>query len=194
MEEPTYFETPADLREWLDRNHESAAELWVGFRRKGSGLPTITWPESVDEALCVGWIDGVRKTVDETSYKIRFTPRKPTSNWSSVNVARVAELTRDGRMRPAGHAAFERRSEKRSGIYSYEQRKTARLEPAHERRFKANAAAWAFFQAQPAGYRHTATWWVVSAKREATREKRLATLIDDSANERRLAHLTWTRK
>jgi uncharacterized protein YdeI (YjbR/CyaY-like superfamily) len=194
MEEPTYFETPADLREWLERNHESAAELWVGFRRKASGLPSITWPEAVDEALCVGWIDGVRKSVDDTSYKIRFTPRKPTSNWSSVNIGRVAALTRDGRMRPMGLAAYERRSEKRSGIYSYEQRRSARLEPAQERRFKANAGAWAFFQAQPAGYRRTATWWVVSAKREATREKRLATLIDDSANERRLAHLTWTRK
>jgi uncharacterized protein YdeI (YjbR/CyaY-like superfamily) len=194
MEEPTYFETPADLREWLERNHESAAELWVGFRRKASGLPSITWPEAVDEALCVGWIDGVRKSVDDTSYKIRFTPRKPTSNWSSVNIGRVAALTRDGRMRPMGLAAYERRSEKRSGIYSYEQRRSARLEPAQERRFKANAGAWAFFQAQPAGYRRTATWWVVSAKRDATREKRLATLIDDSANERRLAHLTWTRK
>jgi uncharacterized protein YdeI (YjbR/CyaY-like superfamily) len=194
MEEPTYFETPTDLRDWFAENHESAAELWVGFRRKASGLRSITWPESVDEALCVGWIDGVRKSVDETSYKIRFTPRKPTSNWSSVNIARVAVLTRDGRMRPRGLAAFERRSEKRSGIYSYEQRRSARLEPAQERLFKANAAAWAFFQAQPAGYRKTATWWVVSAKREATREKRLATLIDDSASERRLAHLTWTRK
>jgi uncharacterized protein YdeI (YjbR/CyaY-like superfamily) len=194
MEEPTYFETPTDLRDWFAENHESAAELWVGFRRKASGLRSITWPESVDEALCVGWIDGVRKGVDETSYKIRFTPRKPTSNWSSVNIARVAVLTRDGRMRPRGLAAFERRSEKRSGIYSYEQRRSARLEPAQERLFKANAAAWAFFQAQPAGYRKTATWWVVSAKREATREKRLATLIDDSASERRLAHLTWTRK
>jgi uncharacterized protein YdeI (YjbR/CyaY-like superfamily) len=194
MEEPTYFETPADLREWLARNHESAAELWVGFHRKASGLPSITWPEAVDEALCVGWIDGVRKSVDDTSYKIRFTPRKPTSNWSSVNIGRVAELTREGRMRPAGLAAFERRSAKRSGIYAYEQRKSARLEPAQERVFKANRAAWAFFQSQPAGYRQTATWWVVSAKREATKEKRLATLIDDSANERRLARLVYTRK
>jgi uncharacterized protein YdeI (YjbR/CyaY-like superfamily) len=194
MEEPTYFETPADLREWLARNHESAAELWVGFRRKASGLPSITWPEAVDEALCVGWIDGVRKSVDDTSYKIRFTPRKPTSNWSSVNIGRVAELTQEGRMRPAGLEAFGRRSEKRSGIYAYEQRKSARLQPAQERLFKANRAAWDFFRAQPAGYRQSATWWVVSAKREATRERRLATLIDDSANERRLRHLTWTRK
>jgi uncharacterized protein YdeI (YjbR/CyaY-like superfamily) len=194
MEEPTHFETPAELRAWFDRHHESAPELWVGFHRKGSGRPSITWPEAVDEALCVGWIDGIRKSVDATSYKIRFTPRKPTSNWSSVNIGRVAELTAQGRMRPAGLAAFERRSEAKSGIYSYEQRKQARLEPAQEREFRANAEAWRYFQAQPQGYRKTATWWVVSAKREATRAKRLATLIDDSANGRRLRHLSWERR
>jgi uncharacterized protein YdeI (YjbR/CyaY-like superfamily) len=192
--EPTFFETPAGLRAWLERNHESEGELWVGFHRKGSGRPSITWPEAVDEALCFGWIDGLRRSVDEASYKIRFTPRKPTSTWSSVNIGRVGDLTAEGRMRPAGLAAFERRSEAKSGIYAYEQRKTARLEPAHERRFRANPEAWSFFQAQPAGYRKTATGWVVSAKREATREKRLATLIDDSAHGRRLARLTYTRK
>jgi uncharacterized protein YdeI (YjbR/CyaY-like superfamily) len=192
--EPTFFEIPAELRAWLERYHDSETELWVGFRRKGSGRPSITWPESVDEALCFGWIDGVRKSVDETSYKIRFTPRKPTSTWSSVNIARVAELEAEGRMRPAGRAAFERRSDAKSGIYAYEQRKAARLEPEYERRFRSQAKAWEFFQSQPGGYRQTATWWVVSAKREATREKRLATLIDDSANGRRLKHLTYTRK
>jgi uncharacterized protein YdeI (YjbR/CyaY-like superfamily) len=192
--EPTFFETPAELRAWLDRHHESETELWVGFHRKASGRPSITWPEAVDEALCVGWIDGVRKSVDEQSYKIRFTPRKPASNWSSVNIGRVAELTAQGRMRPAGVAAFERRSEARSGIYSYEQRKEARLDPAQEREFRAHPEAWSFFEAQPQGYRRTATWWVVSAKREATRAKRLATLIDDSASGRRLRHLTYVRR
>jgi uncharacterized protein YdeI (YjbR/CyaY-like superfamily) len=192
--EPTFFETPAELRAWLERNHESETELWVGYHRKGSGRPSITWPESVDEALCFGWIDGVRKSVDETSYKIRFTPRKPTSNWSSVNIARVAELETEGRMRPAGRAAFERRSAAKSGIYAYEQRKAARFEPEQERRFRAHPDAWEFFQSQPAGYRQTETWWVVSAKRDATREKRLGTLIDDSAHGRRLAHLTYRRK
>jgi uncharacterized protein YdeI (YjbR/CyaY-like superfamily) len=192
--EPIFFETPAELRAWLERNHESEGELWVGFHRKGSGRPSVTWPEAVDEALCFGWIDGVRKSLDKTSYKIRFTPRKPKSTWSRVNIARVGELTAEGRMRPPGTAAFERRSEAKSGIYAYEQRHAARFEPEHERRFRANPEAWRFFQSQPAGYRKTATWWVVSAKREATREKRLATLIDDSAHGRRLARLTYTRK
>jgi uncharacterized protein YdeI (YjbR/CyaY-like superfamily) len=187
---PTFFPTPADLRAWLERNHETETELLVGFYKKGSGKPSITWPELVDEALCFGWIDGVRRGIDDESYTIRLTPRKPTSNWSSVNIKRVGELTKEGRMRPAGLAAFSRRSEERSGIYSYEQRKNAKLEPDQEREFRANAAAWSFFQAQPAGYKRTATHWVVSAKREDTRRKRLATLIDDSANGRRLRQLT----
>jgi uncharacterized protein YdeI (YjbR/CyaY-like superfamily) len=188
--EPTFFATPADLRAWLERNHDKETELLVGFYKKGSGKPSITWPELVDEALCFGWIDGIRRGIDAESYTIRLTPRKPTSNWSSVNIKRVGELTKEGRMRPAGVAAFERRSEDRSGIYSYEQRQQAKLEPEQEREFRANAAAWSFFQAQPAGYRRTATHWVVSAKREETRRARLATLIDDSANGRRLRHLT----
>jgi uncharacterized protein YdeI (YjbR/CyaY-like superfamily) len=193
MEEPTFFETPASLRAWFDAHHESARELWVGFRRKGSGLPSVTWPEAVDEALCVGWIDGVRKGVDETSYKIRFTPRKPRSTWSAVNIRRVGELTDAGLMRPAGLAAFSRRSSERSAIYSYEQRVDARLSEEQETEFRASADAWRFFCAQPAGYRRTAVYWVVSAKREDTRRRRLATLIADSAAGRRLAHLTQRR-
>jgi uncharacterized protein YdeI (YjbR/CyaY-like superfamily) len=186
----TFFKTPADFRAWLEQHHETEQELIVGFYRKATGRPSITWPESVDEALCFGWIDGIRRGVDEESYSIRFTPRKPTSNWSSVNIARVAELSETGRMRPAGMAAFERRSEKRSGIYSYEQRKEAKLSPAQQREFEANDAAWSFFQSQPPGYRRTATHWVVTAKREETRRKRLATLIEDSASGRRLRHLS----
>jgi uncharacterized protein YdeI (YjbR/CyaY-like superfamily) len=188
--EPTFFPTPADLRDWLERNHEKEKELLVGFYKKGSGKPSITWPELVDEALCFGWIDGIRRGIDDESYTIRLTPRKPTSNWSSVNIRRVGELTSEGRMTPAGLAAFEKRSEHRSGVYAYEQRKQAKLEPDQEREFRANAEAWSFFQAQPAGYRQTATYWVVNAKREETRRKRLATLIDDSASGRRLRHLT----
>jgi uncharacterized protein YdeI (YjbR/CyaY-like superfamily) len=188
--EPTFFPTPADLRDWLERNHEKEKELLVGFYKKGSGKPSITWPELVDEALCFGWIDGIRRGIDDESYTIRLTPRKPTSNWSSVNIRRVGDLTSEGRMTPAGLAAFEKRSEHRSGVYAYEQRKQAKLEPDQEREFRANAEAWSFFQAQPAGYRQTATYWVVNAKREETRRKRLATLIDDSASGRRLRHLT----
>jgi uncharacterized protein YdeI (YjbR/CyaY-like superfamily) len=188
--EPIFFETPAHFRAWLEEHHEARRELLVGFYKKGSKRPSITWPQSVDEALCFGWIDGIRRGIDGESYSIRFTPRKPTSNWSSVNIARVAELTKEGRMRPAGIEAFERRSEKRSGIYAYEQRRAARLSAGQQREFMANDDAWSFFQAQPPGYRQTATYWVVSAKREETRRKRLATLIEDSASGRRLGRLT----
>jgi uncharacterized protein YdeI (YjbR/CyaY-like superfamily) len=184
--QPVYFATPDELRAWLAEHHERAAELWVGFFRKETGEPSITWPEAVDEALCVGWIDGVRKRVDERRYVIRFTPRKPRSTWSAVNVARMAELTRLGRVQPAGLAAFERRAPERTGIYAYEQRATAALDAAAERTFRANAAAWEFFQAQAPSYRRTITWWVVSARREETRRKRLATLIEQSALGRRL--------
>ena len=188
---PTFFETPEQFRAWLEEHHETETELIVGFYRKGTGRPSITWPQSVDEALCFGWIDGIRRGIDEDSYSIRFTPRKPTSNWSSVNIARVAELEKEGRMRPAGRAAFERRSAARSGIYSYEQRKAAKLDSDQQRVFESgNPEAWAFFEAQPAGYRQQAIHWVVSAKRPETRAKRLATLIEDSAAGRRLERLT----
>lgn len=178
--EPTFFATPVELRRWLAANHSSAVELWVGFYKKGSGRPTITWPESVDEALCVGWIDGVRKSIDEASYMIRFTPRQARSTWSAVNIARVAELTKQRRMQPAGLSAFERRTESKSRIYAYEQGERAGLDAECERRFRANPKAWQFFLAQPPSYRRTASWWVVSAKKEETRTKRLATLIADS--------------
>ena len=187
---PVFFATPTELRAWLEANHETEKELIVGFYKKGSGKPSITWPEAVDEALCYGWIDGVRRRIDDVSYAIRFTPRKPRSNWSAVNVDRVAELTRLGCMHPAGLAAFNGRAPGRTDIYAYEQRAAARLEPAAEQAFRANERAWAFFQAQAPWYRRTATWWVVSAKKEETRRKRLATLIDDSAHERTLRLLT----
>jgi uncharacterized protein YdeI (YjbR/CyaY-like superfamily) len=188
--EPIFFESPAELRAWLEQNHETETELLVGAYRKATGKPSVTWPQIVDEALCFGWIDGIRRGIDDESWSIRLTPRKPTSNWSSVNIGRVAQLEEEGRMKPAGRAAFARRREERSGIYSYEQRGKAKLEPDQEREFRANEAAYEFFRSQPPGYRRTATHWVVSAKREETRRKRLATLIEDSANGRRLRHLT----
>lgn len=183
---PKFFRTPADFRRWLEKNHADVAELWVGFHKKGSGKPSITWPESVDEALSFGWIDGVRRSIDETSYEIRFTPRRPTSIWSAVNTRRAKELIAEGRMAEAGIRAFEKRSDERSGVYSFEQRKEAKLDPALETRFRARAKAWRFFEAQPPGYRRLAAFWVMSAKKEETRLRRLAELITRSANGERL--------
>jgi uncharacterized protein YdeI (YjbR/CyaY-like superfamily) len=185
----TFFATPAEFRAWLDAHHDHEPELWVGFHKKGSGLPSMTWPEAVDEALCFGWIDSVRKSIDETSYANRFTPRNTWSTWSAVNIKRVQELIAQGRMRPAGLKAFAARVEESSGIYSYEQRDAAQLGDAYERQFRANHAAWDFFQAQPPSYRKTAIWWVVSAKKEETRQRRLTALIGDSAAWRRIASL-----
>jgi uncharacterized protein YdeI (YjbR/CyaY-like superfamily) len=187
---PTFFATPSEFRAWLERHHATSRELLVGFYKKGSGRPSITWPEAVDQALCFGWIDGVRRSIDETSYSIRFTPRKPTSNWSAINIARVKELGASGLMRPAGLTAFRHRSDKKSAIYSYEQRSAAKLSKGDEGRLKANKKAWAFFLDQPPWYRRTATYWVVSAKKEETRQRRLATLIADSAGGRTIGPLT----
>jgi len=186
---PTFFARPALFRAWLERHHADKNELWVGFRKKGSGKPSITWPEAVDEALCFGWIDGVRKRLDDESYVIRFTPRKPRSHWSLVNVGRVGELTAEGRMRPAGMRAFEERSEMRTGLASYEQKDEPTFEPSQEKRFRADAQAWRWFGAQPAWYRKAATHWVVSAKREETRLRRLETLIADSKHGRTVGPL-----
>jgi uncharacterized protein YdeI (YjbR/CyaY-like superfamily) len=187
---PRFFETPADLRAWLEEHHDSEKELWVGLYKKSSGRKSVAWPEVVDEALCFGWIDGVRKGIDDVSYANRLTPRSPRSTWSAVNIARVKELTAQGRMRPAGLKAFEARADERSAIYAYEQRKSPELEEEQERRFRANAKAWDWFQSQPASYRKAAFWWVISAKREETRERRLATLIDDSEHGRTVKPLT----
>jgi uncharacterized protein YdeI (YjbR/CyaY-like superfamily) len=181
----TYFRSPTELRKWFTAHHDTVRELWVGFHKKSTGKPSITWPESVDEALCVGWIDGVRKTVDDSSYTIRFTPRKAESVWSGVNIKKAEALIAKGRMRPEGLKAFRARKENRSGIYSYEQR-AARLEEPYGSLLRKNKAAWDFFQAQPPGYRKTIGWWVVSAKKEETRLKRLDKLIDASVRGRRL--------
>lgn len=182
----TYFRTPADLWKWFEKHHTTAQELWVGYYKTSSGKPSITWPESVDEALCFGWIDGIRKSVDELRYTIRFTPRKPSSIWSAVNIKRARALIKEGRMQPAGLQAFKARKENRSGIYSYEQRSATLVEP-YATRLKQNTKAWKFFQAQPASYQKAVNWWVVSAKQEATRLRRLEQLIADSAQGRRIA-------
>ena len=187
---PTFFATPADFRRWLEKNHDRVSELLVGFYKKGSGKPSITWPESVDEALCFGWIDGVRRTIDEESYSIRFTPRRARSIWSNVNTKRVAELTKQGRMHDAGHAAFKARDPKRSGIYSFEQRKKdQKLGAAYVKKLKANKKAWEFFQSQAPYYRRMASLYVMSAKKEETRLRRLEALIEDSAAGRRIGQL-----
>ena len=184
--DPVFFATPAEWRAWLEAHHASETELLVGFHKKGTGMPSITWPQSVDEALCFGWIDGVRRSLGAESYTIRFTPRKARSFWSNVNIGRVGELVAEGRMTPAGLRAFEARTGERSGVYSFEQKDkdAVVLSPEMEARFRADAVAWDYFQSRPPWYRRTATWWVISAKKEETREKRIATLIADSAARR----------
>jgi len=177
---PTFFQTPFDFRTWLHQHASHERELVVGFYKKDSCRPSITWPESVDEALCVGWIDGVRKGIDDISYQIRFTPRKAQSIWSAVNIQRVATLTAEGRMTPAGLAAFEKRSEAKSRTYAYEQAAEPVLSDEDAQRFRTHQAAWQYFSAQPPGYRKRLVWWIVSAKQPATRDKRLAQLIEAS--------------
>jgi uncharacterized protein YdeI (YjbR/CyaY-like superfamily) len=181
------FNTSAEFRKWLENNHDRVAELWLGFYNKRTDKKCLTYREALDEALCFGWIDGVRKSVDETSYKQRFTPRKAKSYWSAVNMRRASELAKLGRMASSGVEAFERRGPD-SGKYSFELR-PQKLPLAYERQFKTNPAAWKFFQAQAPWYQRTSTFWVVSAKQETTRQRRLATLISDSEQGRRLSML-----
>jgi uncharacterized protein YdeI (YjbR/CyaY-like superfamily) len=192
---PTFFATPAKFRAWLEKHHDTAPELVVGFYKKGSDKPSITWPEAVDEALCFGWIDGVRRSLDDERYTNRFTPRKPRSNWSARNIKRVEELIELGLMHPAGFEAFEARTDARSGVYSYEQRHSIELDEGYERRFRRNKKAWEYFTSAAPSYRTTAVFWVMSAKKEETRERRFARLIDDSAHGRTVPPLTSpTRK
>jgi uncharacterized protein YdeI (YjbR/CyaY-like superfamily) len=191
---PKFFPAPADWRAWLEKNHAATEELWVGFYKRDSGRPSITWPESVDCALCFGWIDGVRKSIDPVSYKIRFTPRKPRSVWSAINIKRVNELTKLKLMHPAGLTAFEKRDGDRSAIYAYEQRKTAKLPSAFEKQFRQSAEAWAFFQSRPPWYQRTSTYWVISGKKEETRMRRLARLIDCSSRKQNIPSLNRAPK
>jgi uncharacterized protein YdeI (YjbR/CyaY-like superfamily) len=175
----THFASPRDFREWLRAHHAQRDVLWVGFWKKATGRPSMTWEESVDEALCYGWIDGIRKRVDDEAYTIRFTPRREGSTWSRRNIEQYAELEREGRIEPAGRAAFERRSEDNSGVYSFEQGDPVTLSDEYLVRLRSDEAAWADWEARPPGYRRQVSHWVMSAKREATRERRLAALIED---------------
>ena len=183
---PTFFRSQAAFRAWLTTHHATTTELLVGYYKKGCGKPSMTWPESVDEALCFGWIDSIRRSIDEHSYSIRFTPRRQTSAWSAINIERVRVLCAQGRMKEAGLKAFSRRSEAKSGVYSYEQAETAALEREEESRFRRNQSAWKFFEAQPPRYRHLAIWHIVSAMKPETRRARLARLIEASGNRQRL--------
>jgi uncharacterized protein YdeI (YjbR/CyaY-like superfamily) len=185
---PVHFRSAREFRDWLETHHSGAAELWAGFHKRASGIGGLTYAEALDEALCFGWIDGLRRGAGADSYVIRFTPRRPRSTWSLVNVRHAKRLIEAGRMQGAGLRAFECREEKRTGIYSFEQR-PKRLPVALERVFRENAGAWAFWKAQPPGYRRTATWWVVSAVREETRLSRLGKLVAVSAGSRRIGLL-----
>jgi uncharacterized protein YdeI (YjbR/CyaY-like superfamily) len=187
--EATFFASEAEWRAWLEANHDTATELVVGFYKVGSGKPSVTYPQAVDQALCFGWIDGVRRSIDGESYSNRFTPRKKDSTWSAVNIKRIGELTEQGKMHAAGLRVFTERDQTKQNRYSNEQEKIE-LPAEYEAQFRANAAAWEHFQSRPPSYRRTAIWWVISAKQEATRLKRLATLIEDSAAGRKIAALT----
>lgn len=189
MGEIIFFASPEELRGWLAAHHETDSELLVGLYKKGAGEPTITWPQLVDEVLCVGWIDGVRRGIDERSYSVRITLRKAKSTWSAVNVKRYGELESEGRVLPAGRAAWERRDAAKTAVYAYE-REHAAFDVEQEARFRAVPEAWAFFSEVAPSYRRVAMHWVVSAKKPETRERRLTQLIDDSAAGRRLNHLT----
>ena len=174
---PIFFKTPAEFRAWLKKHHKTAAEIIVGYYRKSSGKPSMTWQESVDEALCFGWIDGIRRKYGEDAYGNRFTPRRPGSNWSAININRVEELTRMKRMQPAGLAAFARRTEAKSRVYTYEQNDVLPLDKTIEKKFRANNKAWDFFHGQAPYYRKLMTRWLNSAKAEETRLRRLAKLV-----------------
>ena len=188
-EDAIFFESPEELRAWLEKHHASAPELWVGYYKKASGRRSLTWQQVVDEVLCFGWIDGKTQRIDEHRYRQRLTPRRPNSNWSDVNVAKVSELRAQGRMTPAGEAAFAARREPPPAALTYERRHEAAFDADQEAAFRGNAPAWEWFNAQPPSYRTMATFWVLSAKRHETRERRLATLIESSAEGRRVPSL-----
>src|SRR3954469_7103606 len=187
--EPTYFPNETDFRNWLEANHDTAPELLVGFWKKGSGKPSVDWPQARDQALCFGWIDGIRKSLGEEAYTIRFTPRRKGSIWSKVNVARYEALTAAGQMTPAGVRAYEENKHK-SGLYSYENEQK-QLMPAEEKQFRKDKRAWADWEKRPPGYRKVVLHWVTSAKRPETRAKRLATLIECCATGERIPGYDW---
>jgi uncharacterized protein YdeI (YjbR/CyaY-like superfamily) len=193
-EDAIYFRSADELRAWFDANHETATELWIGYHRKATGRPSVSWSETVDEALCVGWIDSVRRSVPGDGWVIRLTPRRKRSIWSAVNVAKIAELRAAGRVRPAGEAAFAARRDDRTAIYSFEQAGEPTLAPDDEAQFRANPEAWAWFSAKAPSYRKQMIHWVISAKKPETRERRLATLIAGSAAGRLSGQAAWSRE
>lgn len=188
-EHAVFFDSPEAFVAWLDAHHASVSALWVGLYKAGSGKVNMTWPQAVDAALCFGWIDGQGKSLGAEARAIRFSPRRKGSIWSAVNVRRFGELVEQGQVRPAGHAAFAARREDRTAIYSHEQAEMPELDAEQLAAFQENPAAWEHFSARPPSYRKAAIWWVISAKKAETRARRLQTLIDDSAQERPLAHL-----
>ena len=191
MTKPVFFQKQDDFRSWLAANHDGASELLVGFYKRGAKKAGITYPEALDEALCFGWIDGVRKGLDEERYTIRFTPRKPRSIWSAVNIEKVRVLTESGRMQPPGMRAFEAREEARSRVYAYEKREAPELDAADEAAFRENQRAWAWFDSQAPSYQRSAKYWVISAKKAETRARRLATLVEHSERGERLPQYDW---
>ena len=190
---PRFFENQKELRKWFQKNHDKEKEIWVGFFKKDSGKANFTWSQSVDQALCFGWIDGIRRSIDEVSYMIRFTPRNPKSNWSAINIKKISELTKLDLMHPAGVEAFKKREEKRSEVYSFEQNKVA-LSKKYELKFKSNKAAWKFFESLPPSTKKPSIWWVMSAKREETQLKRLRILIKSSEKGEKIPQLVWNKK
>ncbi len=194
MEKPVFFESKEKLRRWFEKNHKTAEVLWLGYYKKDSGLPSIDWPQSVEQALCFGWIDGIRKSIDEKSYKIRFTPRRPNSHWSAVNIEMAERLIKEDQMEPAGLAAFKKRSEKNQKKASYEQ-KDIQLDKKYEAEFKTHPQAWHYFVNELSPYnRKTSIHWVMSAKREETRKRRLKTLIDSSSKMEKIPPLQISKK
>jgi len=188
-----YFGSTTELRDWFDANHETSEELWLGYWKKGTGHPSVTWTLAVDEALCVGWIDGVLQRIDEQRHVQRFTPRRKGSNWSAINVAKVERLTAEGRMRAAGVRAFEARTSERTAVYTYE-RDIEPMNDAELARFRSNGGAWADWERRPSSYRRAATAWVTGAKQASTRERRLTTLIEDSSAGRLIKPLRYARE
>ena len=193
MDKIKFFKTQKDFRKWLEKNHNKSRELWVGYYKKSSGRPSVDWPQSVDEALCFGWIDGLRKSIDGESYKIRFTPRKPGSIWSTVNLKRAKELINLGIMQPAGLEAFNKKDEKKINRYSFE-RENVKLDNEYEKKFKLNKKAWEFFQSMAPSYKKPTVWWVISAKQEETRLKRLSILIECSESGEKIPQMKWGDK
>jgi len=189
MLKPRFFSSPDKIHNWFLENHEKKKELLVGFHKVNSGKKSITYQQALDEALAVGWIDGIRKSIDDFSYTIRFTPRKKNCSWSQINIKRVGILKKAGKMQAAGLAVFASRNPEKTNIYSFEQ-KVHLLKPEYESEFRANKRAWEYFQLKPPSYRKPAIHWVMSAKKEETRGRRLEKLIHDSERETTLPHLT----